>query len=88
MLNSKKTRNMDNNQLFTELSSEDSASIKGGFWQWAVRWAVRKAAWNSFKGWLAYESRTAPYRNANGRITTSYDPYDKPRLTIVSGVGQ
>jgi hypothetical protein len=28
-----KTRNMDNNQLFTELNSEDSASIKGGFWK-------------------------------------------------------
>lgn len=74
---------MDKNQLFTELSTEDSASINGGLkFPWLT---VASFTWKQL---IKYNTRMAPYRDANGRTTTSYDPHDKPRLTIVSGVGQ
>ncbi|MGF1672461.1 MAG: hypothetical protein ACFCUV_02115 [Rivularia sp. (in: cyanobacteria)] len=37
---------MDNNQLFTELSSEEESSISGGAIPWALAWGgVSAAAW-------------------------------------------
>ncbi|OYE04377.1 hypothetical protein [Nostoc sp. 'Peltigera membranacea cyanobiont' 232] len=70
-------------QFFTEISAEEAANINGGF---SFPWM--ELAQYTFKELIKYNTRMAPYRNANGRTTTSYDPYDKPRLVIVSGTGQ
>ncbi|MEH2264980.1 hypothetical protein [Nostoc sp.] len=69
-------------QLFTEIYTEEAATVNGGFIFPAMRLA------NTLNKLIKYNTRMAPYRNANGRTTTSYDPYDKLSLVILSGTGQ
>lgn len=72
----------DNNSLFTEITAEEATTVNGGWFPWL------DLAKYTFKELIKYNIRMAPYRDANGRTTTSYDPYDKRSLVIVSGTGQ
>ena len=62
------------NALFTEMTDNESTKISGGGFFWTI---ARPLLRYSINQWFAYSNRTDPYRDANGRINTSYDPYDR-----------